>query len=423
MAGGPFDREGPGPVRGRRRGLGGHGRSACESALRKQGPKWGLDLVYALELPEVQLVVFGTTGTPMDTKSFEIVGAGADSSRDGLKCPGLAHAGAYPIEVVVAEGRGNHPGADRRHHVPHEDVLRGRRQVGVHEEHGHARLDRGRDRGPGPPGHATRARQTVPDPGGPLVSSPFGRALPESPPRGAPGGGPSVAGLPGTSPSSGAASETAESGARSAALRVCDVRAVLVPGRRRVGPRDRSGGGSSSIRYSNSSRNSWRLDPAGGRELGQLVRVLEVVAAQPDHVAARDRVARRVRCRPGGPGACRSPGRAARANGIGTKCPPCIEIIAALPPDEQVLGRAVAEVARVLHVEGDRVGAAQLVADVLGHDRGLDAELLEPRLHLRLQDLADVDLGDAHVAVGVALDVVELRQVLGGRCRGRGPRR
>ena len=36
---------------------------------------------------------------------------------------------------------------------------------------------------------------------------------------------------------------------------------------------------------------------------------------------------------------------------------------------EQVLGRAVAEVARVLHVVGDRVGAAQLVADVLGDDR------------------------------------------------------
>ena len=42
---------------------------------------------------------------------------------------------------------------------------------------------------------------------------------------------------------------------------------------------------------------------------------------------------------------------------------------------QQVLGGAVAEVARVLHVERDRVGAAQLVADVLGHDRRLDAEL------------------------------------------------
>jgi hypothetical protein len=37
---------------------------------------------------------------------FSIVGAGADSSRDGLRCPGVAHAGAYPIEVVVARDGG-----------------------------------------------------------------------------------------------------------------------------------------------------------------------------------------------------------------------------------------------------------------------------------------------------------------------------
>ena len=37
----------------------------------------------------------------MDSKSFEIVRSGSDDSRSDLKCPGLAHAGAYPIEVVV----------------------------------------------------------------------------------------------------------------------------------------------------------------------------------------------------------------------------------------------------------------------------------------------------------------------------------
>ena len=36
----------------------------------------------------------------------------------------------------------------------------------------------------------------------------------------------------------------------------------------------------------------------------------------------------------------------------------------------EVLRGAVAEVARVLHVEGDRVRAAELVADVLRHQRG-----------------------------------------------------
>jgi hypothetical protein len=76
------------------------------ASLEKKGPKWGLRLAYALEIPEAETVVLGSAGTPMDAKSFEIVGAGADSSRDGLKCPGLAHAGAYPIEVVVAKEAG-----------------------------------------------------------------------------------------------------------------------------------------------------------------------------------------------------------------------------------------------------------------------------------------------------------------------------
>ena len=147
----------------------------------------------------------------------------------------------------------------------------------------------------------------------------------------------------------------------------------------------------------------------GRGELRELVRVVEVVAPQADHVAAGD--ARSA-------SSAMSTMRTLRAAGLR------IEHlrerdrheVAALHRDhhavaarEQVLRRAVAEVARVLHVERDRVGAAQLVADVLGDDRGLDAELLQPLRDLRLQDLADVDLGDADVAVRVALDVLELR--------------
>ena len=74
--------------------------------LEKKGPRWGLHLAYVLEIPEAETVVLGTTGTPMDSQSFSIVGAGADSSRDGLKCPGLDHAGAYPLEVVVTKDAG-----------------------------------------------------------------------------------------------------------------------------------------------------------------------------------------------------------------------------------------------------------------------------------------------------------------------------
>jgi len=70
--------------------------------LVKKGETWGMHLVYELELPEHETVIFGSTGTPMDSKSFDIVKEGSDGSRKRLKCPGLAHAGAYPIEVVVA---------------------------------------------------------------------------------------------------------------------------------------------------------------------------------------------------------------------------------------------------------------------------------------------------------------------------------
>ncbi len=76
------------------------------AAMEKKGPRWGLHLAYVLEIPEAETAVLGATGTPMDTRSFEIVRAGADASRDQLKCPGLAHAGAYPIEVVVAKEAG-----------------------------------------------------------------------------------------------------------------------------------------------------------------------------------------------------------------------------------------------------------------------------------------------------------------------------
>ena len=42
-------------------------------------------------------------------------------------------------------------------------------------------------------------------------------------------------------------------------------------------------------------------------------------------------------------------------------------------------------------------------------------------VHLRLQDLADVDLGDADVAVRVALDVLQLREIARRRCRATTP--
>lgn len=69
--------------------------------LARPGSRWGMHLAYELELPEAETVVFGSTGAPMEGKSFSIVKAGRDQGRKAFKCPGLAYAGAYPIEVVV----------------------------------------------------------------------------------------------------------------------------------------------------------------------------------------------------------------------------------------------------------------------------------------------------------------------------------
>lgn len=71
--------------------------------LKQTGEEWHMHLVYEIALPEYETVIFGSTGSPMDSKSFDIVKAGSDKSRKNLACPGLAYAGAYPIEVVVAK--------------------------------------------------------------------------------------------------------------------------------------------------------------------------------------------------------------------------------------------------------------------------------------------------------------------------------
>ncbi|NQT27778.1 hypothetical protein HQ585_20645 [candidate division KSB1 bacterium] len=72
-------------------------------ALSQTGPNKGMTLVYTLELEDHNTVVFGTTGTPMDSRSYEIVKAGSDKSRKKFAYPGLAYVGAYPIEVVVSK--------------------------------------------------------------------------------------------------------------------------------------------------------------------------------------------------------------------------------------------------------------------------------------------------------------------------------
>ncbi len=74
-----------------------------EKALKSKGKEWGTHVVMNLALPEFQTVILGIAGTPLDTKSFDIVGAGDDDDRDNFKCAGLAHAAAYPFELLVVK--------------------------------------------------------------------------------------------------------------------------------------------------------------------------------------------------------------------------------------------------------------------------------------------------------------------------------
>jgi hypothetical protein len=74
--------------------------------LRETSEQWGMEYAYQVDIPEFDMMILGATGTPMDSKSFEIVRQGSDQSREDFECPGIAYAGAYPIEVVVAERKG-----------------------------------------------------------------------------------------------------------------------------------------------------------------------------------------------------------------------------------------------------------------------------------------------------------------------------
>lgn len=76
-----------------------------KKSTEQPSEKWGLRLVYSVVLPGRNVAVLGISGPAMESKSFKIVKAGSDKSRKKFKCPGIAHAGAYPIEVVLHRNR------------------------------------------------------------------------------------------------------------------------------------------------------------------------------------------------------------------------------------------------------------------------------------------------------------------------------
>lgn len=63
--------------------------------------QWQLQGIYRLDLVDQGVVLLGVSGAPMEARAFRIVGAGADDARSSLTCPGVSHAAAFPLEVVV----------------------------------------------------------------------------------------------------------------------------------------------------------------------------------------------------------------------------------------------------------------------------------------------------------------------------------
>lgn len=109
MAGGPF----PGQVETIATLPGGAPadlrRAAEDLWVRLQQPPagtWQLRGVYRLDLSEQGVIVLGVSGAPMEAKAFGIVGAGDDASRDGFRCPGIAYAPAFPLELVLRQSGG-----------------------------------------------------------------------------------------------------------------------------------------------------------------------------------------------------------------------------------------------------------------------------------------------------------------------------
>lgn len=63
--------------------------------------KWEIRPIYRLDLSEQGVVIIGVTGAKIEARSFQIVHQGDDEARKSLACPGIDHAAAFPIEIVM----------------------------------------------------------------------------------------------------------------------------------------------------------------------------------------------------------------------------------------------------------------------------------------------------------------------------------
>ncbi len=146
-------------------------------------------------------------------------------------------------------------------------------------------------------------------------------------------------------------------------------------------------------------------------DLGESVRVLKIIPPKAQHITPGNRIACRVdinlsSLRPSG----------LTVQKISERYRYEMTALdgdeSAIPAVQQVLGRAISQIARVLHIERDRIGAAKFVPHVFRHYGDLDPHLPEPFLNRHLQDLPQVDLGDPDMAMGVPFDVFQFLEIL-----------
>ena len=72
-----------------------------KTALQNNKGEWGIVARYVLKVPGRSLAVIGLSSPKIESRSYEIVKEGGDDSREDFRCPGIAHAGAYPFELVI----------------------------------------------------------------------------------------------------------------------------------------------------------------------------------------------------------------------------------------------------------------------------------------------------------------------------------
>jgi len=76
--------------------------AALAQVARRPSRRWGLQVAYRYPLADGSIVV-GLTGGKMEAKALAIVGAGGDDARKDFACPGVDHAAAFPLELLVRQ--------------------------------------------------------------------------------------------------------------------------------------------------------------------------------------------------------------------------------------------------------------------------------------------------------------------------------